>query len=98
MYPHERSLAKRFEGRPLSIIGVNSDRDPATVARALKENGLIRRSFFDGGGTGGPVATKWQVKAWPTVYVIDQHGVIRARQLRDRGLENEIEKLLAEIK
>ncbi len=28
MFPHERSLVKRMEGRPFALIGVNSDSDP----------------------------------------------------------------------
>ena len=27
MYPHERSLVKRLEGKPFALIGVNSDTD-----------------------------------------------------------------------
>ena len=27
MYPHERSLVKKLEGKPFALIGINSDTD-----------------------------------------------------------------------
>jgi hypothetical protein len=53
-------------------------------------------SFFDGGGTEGPIATKWGVNGWPTVYVIDQKGVIRHRGLRGEKLSEAVRALLKE--
>ena len=76
MYPHERSLVEKFKDQPFVIIGVNSDPTLEHLRRAMKENDLTWPSFFDGGGTGGPIATRWGVHAWPTVFVIDQNGVI----------------------
>ena len=37
------------------------------------------------------------VTGWPTTYVIDAKGVIRAKNLRDEEAEQEIKKLLAEM-
>ena len=39
-------------------------------------------SWFDGGGTGGPIATLYGVRSWPTVYVLDPKGVIRFKNVR----------------
>ena len=33
------------------------------------------------GSTSGPIATAWNVRGWPTVYVIDEKGVIREKTL-----------------
>src|SRR5947208_9610446 len=79
MYPHERSLVKRFEGRPFAILGVNSDADRETVKKAVAQEKLTWRSFWDGGSTDGPIARQWNVSGWPTLYVIDHRGVIVAR-------------------
>jgi len=77
MYPHERSLVARLEEEPFTIVGVNSD--PAERYRtAIVENEITWPSFADGGTTGGPIATRWGVTGWPTVYVIDHEGVIRS--------------------
>jgi hypothetical protein len=49
----------------------------------MKDEKLPWSSFFDGGGTGGPIATQWGVSGWPTVYIIDHEGVIRSKGRHD---------------
>ncbi len=95
MYPHERSLVEKFKNQPFVIIGVNSDPTLEHLREVMKENELTWPSFFDGGGTGGPIATKWGVSGWPTVYVIDHQGIIREG---DRSnLDEAIERLVKEV-
>ena len=96
MYPHERSLVKEYEGRPFVIIGVNSDRDREKLKEVLAEKDLTWRSFWDGGGTGGPIATTWNVSGWPTTYVIDHEGVIRHKNARGEAVDEALAKLVPE--
>src|SRR5262249_52098528 len=96
MYPHERSLVKRLEGRPFALIGVNSDRDRKTLKETLKKENITWRSFWDGGSTQGPIATRWNGPAWPTISVLDHRGVIRARDLRGTALDRRVDELLKE--
>jgi hypothetical protein len=98
MFPHERSLVERFKDEPFVIVGVNSDQDPARLAELQERERITWPSFFDGGGIGGPIAIRWGVRAWPTIYVIDAKGVIRATDLRGEDLERTIERLIAEAK
>ena len=78
MYPHERSLVKQYENKPFAIVGVNSDPSLEFLRQVMKEKDLSWPSFFDGGGTGGPIATKWGVRGWPTIYIIDHEGIIQS--------------------
>ncbi len=95
MYPHERSLVKKYEKRPFSLLGVNSDRDREKIKRICVEKELTWRSFWNGpNGTSGPISTRWNVSGWPTIYVIDHKGVIRAKNVRGPKLEAWIEKLV----
>ena len=96
MYPHERSLVKRMKDRPFAIIGVNSDPDRALLKTVLKEEEITWRSFWDGGNTSGPIATKWNVQGWPTLYVIDHQGVIRGKDINGTALDKLIDQLVAE--
>ena len=96
MYPHERSLVKKFTDRPFAIIGVNSDRDREKIKETCKKEQITWRSFWNGGGTSGPISTKWNVSGWPTTYVIDHNGVIRARDVRGKQLEQWLDRLIAE--
>jgi hypothetical protein len=46
----------------------------------VEKEKLTWRSFADAGNAGaGPIATKWNLSATPTFYVIDHKGVIRYR-------------------
>ena len=96
MYPYERSLVKRMEGRPFALVGVNSDADREELRRVIARQGLTWRSFWDGGGTRGPIAKSWNVRAWPTLYVLDHEGRIRFKNLRDRDLDDAVDRLVAE--
>jgi hypothetical protein len=96
MYPHERSLVKRYKDRPFVIIGVNSDRDRERIKATCKEKELTWRSFWDGGSTNGPIATRWNVSGWPTTYMIDHRGIIRAKNVRGQMVDSWIEKLMPE--
>jgi hypothetical protein len=103
MYPHERSLVKRLEGKPFVLIGVNSDQDRAQLKKVLDKEKITWRSFWNGGGTGGPISTRWDVQGWPTLYIIDAKGVIRHMQYGSpdspdeyKKFDEEIDKLVAE--
>ena len=91
MYPHERSLVATYENQPFTIVGVNSDPSLEFLQGVMKEKNLTWPSFFDGGGTGGPIATKWGVNGWPTIFIIDHEGVIRYRG------RNDIDKVVARL-
>src|SRR5947209_467941 len=97
MYPHERSLVKRLEGKPFALLGVNSDQNKDDLKKVMEKEGITWRSWFDGGSTGGPIATKWNVHGWPTIYVLDAKGVIRYRDLRGEELDKAVDTLLAEL-
>jgi hypothetical protein len=99
MYPHERSLVKRLEGKPFALVGVNSDRDKAELKKAMEKENITWRSFWNGGSTSGPISTRWAVQGWPTLYLIDHKGVIRKKWVGSPGdevMDKEIDKLVKE--
>lgn len=96
MYPHERSLVKRLEGQPFALVGVNSDRDKAALKKRMAEENITWPSFWNGGSTSGPISTAWNVHGWPTIYVLDAKGVIRFKNVREKALDDAVDKLLKE--
>ena len=96
MYPHERSRVKRLADEPFALIGVNSDPKPKVVSALEREN-ITWRSFWDGGNTSGPIASKWNVRSWPTIYVLDHKGVIRYKNVRGEAMDQAVDGLLAEM-
>ena len=87
---------KRLEGKPFVLLGVNSD-TKERLRRAMKKENITWRSWWDGGNTSGPIAKAWNVKGWPTIYVLDAKGVIRYRDVRDKELDKAIDTLLKEV-
>ncbi|MFT4549906.1 MAG: peroxiredoxin [Verrucomicrobiales bacterium] len=96
MYPHERSLVARMKDKPFTILGVNSDKADR-YKKAIKENNISWPSFWDGGSTGGPIATQWAVSGWPTIYVIDAKGVIRYKNVRGEAMDEAVDALMKEM-
>ena len=97
MYPHERSLVKAMESKPFVLLGVNSDQSKDELKKVIEDEKMTWRSWFDGPGTQGPIAKKWNVSGWPTLYVVDHKGVIRHKWLGNPGekvLDESIEKLV----
>ena len=97
MYPHERSLVKRLEGKPFALLGINSDKTLDELHAAMERERITWPSWFDGGSTGGPIATYYGVRAWPTTYVLDPRGVIRVKNVRGDALDKAVDSLLEEF-
>ena len=68
-----------LKDKPFALIGVHVGGLNAKELKAVMEKEKITwRSFVDGGdAAAGPIATKWNLAATPTFYVIDHQGVIR---------------------
>jgi len=99
MYPHERSLVKRLADQPFALLGVNSDKDLEKLQGVLKEENITWRSFWNGEkGTSGPISTAWNVRAWPTIYVLDHNGVIRYKNVRGEKMDAAVDTLLKKLK
>ena len=97
--PAERALVARMKGRPFVLLGVNSD-PPEQLGRVIEKNRINWRSWADGPRDGPlPIATRWNVSAWPAVYVIDAAGVIRYSKLEwatGHELDDAVEALVKE--
>jgi len=96
MYDHERSLVQEFAGQPFALIGVNSD-EKRDLAGIEQRRNLIWRSFADG-NTSKPISRSWGIRSWPTIYIIDDRGVIRAMNKRGSELEKVLRTLVDEAK
>jgi len=94
MLPHERSLVKELKGRPFSIVGVNSD-SKDRLKELVKDGTTIWRNFTNE-QVDGKISTAWGVTGWPTLYLIDHHGVIKHKGLRREKMEKAIKEMVAE--
>lgn len=96
MVSHEQELVERLEGEPFVLLGINGDDHPERVREVMREEGITWRSWWDGGPS-GLITTQWNIRGWPTVYVLDDEGVIRYKQVRGERLDEAVDTLLAEM-
>jgi hypothetical protein len=96
MYPHERSLVKQLADKPFALIGVNSDQDIEKLREVVKEKSLTWRSFQNEQEYGA-ISKAWNIRGWPTIFVLDEEGRIRYRDVRGTKMDKAIETLLAEM-
>jgi hypothetical protein len=100
MFPHERSLVKKMEGKPFVLIGVNSDQGSAEDIKKKNDAEQITwRSFKNDRGGKGPISTDWSVSGWPTLYLLDGKGVIRKKWVgapNETVLDEAVEKVVKE--
>lgn len=100
MFPHERSLVKKLEGKPFVLIGVNSDQGSAEDIKKKSDDAQITwRSFKNARSGKDAISSEWSVNAWPTLYLLDGKGVIRQKWVGSPGekvLDEAVEKLVKE--
>ena len=83
--PHEKALLEQFKGRPFVVVGVSGDGSKKDAVKAVNKSQIPWRTFWDGEkGPGGPIAVGWNVRGWPTFYVLDHKGVIRLKYVPGR--------------
>ena len=93
MYGHERSLVEKMQGRPFVLLGVNSDKEKSRAKKAVKENNLNWRSWWNNGRR-GKISKSFKIRGWPTIFLIDHNGVIQAKNLRGSRLDKALELMV----
>ena len=84
-YPYHRFVLENYQDRPIMLLGINSDAELETIQQAKIDERLPYRTWWDGHSqpdadvvaAEGPIATRWNVTGWPTIYILDEEGVIR---------------------
>lgn len=92
---------EKYKNEPFVIIGINSDTDLEKMKAVRAKENISWRSFWNGPlGTGGPISTAWNVRGWPTLYILDAQGVIRCKMEggNEELIDQTLEKLIAEAK
>lgn len=90
--PFERMLVDRMKGKPFAMLGVSCDRSRDDADRMAYQLGMNWPSLWD--GAPGPVAMRYEVEYFPTIYILDHEGVIQYRSVTD---EKSIEKAVTEL-
>ncbi|MCE9562425.1 MAG: TlpA family protein disulfide reductase [Planctomycetes bacterium] len=97
MIPHERELVKNLKDKPFVFISLSADDKKETLTEFIEKEPMPWIHWWNGGAKGGPIAD-YKVQFYPTVYVLDEKGVIRFKHVREKTMDTAIESLLKELK
>lgn len=92
--PHERRLVERLKGRPFSLLGVSSEFARDDALKVIKAEQIPWPNWFDGDPNEGPIAARYRIRKYPTTYVLDAQGLIRAVNVFGADLDQTVDKLL----
>ena len=105
-YPFHRFVLENYGDRPIVLLGINSDAKLETARQAKIDENLPYRTWWDGHSqpdadvvaAEGPIATAWNVTGWPTIYILDDEGVIRFVGRRGGEFIAALDELYTEIR
>jgi thiol-disulfide isomerase/thioredoxin len=97
LVPHEREMVERLKGEPFALLGVDCEESKDTARTVMARERMSWPSWFDGAPGTGPIAKRYHVRGYPSVFVLDARGNIRARDASG-NLDGIVDKLLAEMK
>ena len=84
-------------GDGFEVFSVSLDRNKTDWERAIEQDNLIWENHVsDLKGWNNGAAQKYGVRSIPATYLIDEDGVVLARNLRGNALENALEKMRVE--
>lgn len=86
------SLLESMAGKPFAFLTVVPEYARTRAKESIEKHGIPWRCFLDEGE--GAIHKKWNVKGWPSLWIIDREGVIRWRNARGRELADAINQLL----
>ncbi len=95
MYPHERALVERMRGRPFALLSVNTDEDKETLRKSLESHEITWRCWWEGSAE-RPTCARWRLTYIPMVYIFDARGIIRAKDVRGKGIDDVVDQLVRE--
>ena len=95
--PNLVQLYRKNKDRGLSIVGVSLDREKSKWIRAIEDDGLVWDHVSNLKFWNDPIARLYKISAIPATFILDENGVIIARDLRGIALYNKVEELLDKI-
>ena len=93
MIPEERKLTEKFKDRPFSLLGVCGDEDREQAKKTATDEKITWSCWFDG-STQGTIARDYNIRGWPTFYLIDQTGHIVEKDMEHDEMVASISRLL----
>jgi thiol-disulfide isomerase/thioredoxin len=95
--PHERALAERLKDEPFAMLGVDCNDEKETARKVMERERITWPNWYDGNAPEGRIAKRYHITGFPSTFVLDAQGIIRAKGPRGERLEQVVDTLLKEM-
>ncbi|MBT8296773.1 MAG: TlpA family protein disulfide reductase, partial [Maribacter sp.] len=92
--PNVLKVYNKYHDKGLNIIGVSLDKTAEAWKKAIKDDGLIWHQVSNTAYFNDAIAKMYNVDAIPAAFLLDENGVIVAKNLRGPALEAKVAELL----
>jgi peroxiredoxin len=96
LYPQEREQVARLKDKPFVMLSVVTDSDSETVRKSIQSGEITWKCWWDT-DPAGPICRGWNVRKFPTLYIIDGRGIIRFKDPSSARLTSAIDTLVREM-
>lgn len=92
--PNIVRLYNIFKDKNFTVLGVSLDNNPGSWMRAISDDKLTWTNISDLQAWSSPLIIDYSIKGIPASYLLDEQGVIIAKNLRGKQLEDFLTKTL----
>lgn len=94
--PNVVKLYEKYHDKGLEIIGVSLDKaeHKDRWIKAIEDDGLTWPQISNLKSWNEPIARLYNIRSIPATYILDENGVIIAKNLRGKALEDKVAELL----
>ncbi|SIS70430.1 Peroxiredoxin [Zobellia uliginosa] len=92
--PNVVKVYEKYHDKGLNIVGVSLDKTEEAWKKAIADDGLAWHQVSNLAYFNDPIAKLYNVDAIPAAFLLDENGVIIAKNLRGPALEQKVAELL----
>lgn len=94
--PNLVRVYEKYQDKGFTILGVSLDRNKGSWVSAIEKDGLVWNQISNLQFWQDPIAKEYKIRSIPASFLLDENGVIIAKNLRGKALENKIGELLGD--
>jgi len=91
-----KALETSLKDKPFTIVGVAAEDKPDDFKKSIADSGLDWKISWQG-GRAGPWIAEWGVSRMPSIYLLDESGVIRAVNVELPDIKQRLAEIFARM-
>ena len=93
--PHLKSIYNKFNSKGFEIYGVSADTKKQSLVNFINKNAIHWQNVADYKGDKNKASIIYNITSYPTNYLIDQNGIIIAKDINKDDLEKKLSELFS---